>query len=35
VAERLARMIAETWTHYVGQARTHRAGRFPLHPPSV
>jgi carbonic anhydrase/acetyltransferase-like protein (isoleucine patch superfamily) len=34
VDERLARMIAETWTHYVGQARAHRAGRYPLHPPS-
>ncbi len=30
VDERLARRIAETWSHYVGQARAHRAGRFPL-----
>jgi carbonic anhydrase/acetyltransferase-like protein (isoleucine patch superfamily) len=35
VDERLARMIVETWTHYVGQARAHRAGRYPLHPPSA
>ena len=30
VDERLAGRIAETWSHYVGQARAHRAGRFPL-----
>jgi carbonic anhydrase/acetyltransferase-like protein (isoleucine patch superfamily) len=30
VDDRLTRMIAETWSHYVGQARAHRAGRFPL-----
>jgi len=30
VDERLAQRIAETWTHYVEQARAHRAGRFPL-----
>jgi carbonic anhydrase/acetyltransferase-like protein (isoleucine patch superfamily) len=34
VDERLALRIAETWSHYVGQARAHRAGRFPRHPPS-
>jgi carbonic anhydrase/acetyltransferase-like protein (isoleucine patch superfamily) len=34
VDDRLARRIAETWSHYVGQARAHRAGRFPLQPPS-
>ena len=28
----LAERIAETWAHYVGQARAHRAGRFPLQP---
>jgi len=26
----LAQRIAETWAHYVGQARAHRAGGFPL-----
>lgn len=31
VDDRLARRIEGTWTHYVEQARAHRAGRFPLH----
>jgi carbonic anhydrase/acetyltransferase-like protein (isoleucine patch superfamily) len=26
----LTRRIADTWSHYVEQARAHRAGRFPL-----
>jgi carbonic anhydrase/acetyltransferase-like protein (isoleucine patch superfamily) len=26
----LAQRITETWTHYVAQARAHRAGRYPL-----
>jgi carbonic anhydrase/acetyltransferase-like protein (isoleucine patch superfamily) len=26
----LAERITETWSHYVGQARAHRAGRYPL-----
>jgi carbonic anhydrase/acetyltransferase-like protein (isoleucine patch superfamily) len=26
----LAERIAETWAHYVGQARAHRAGRYPM-----
>ena len=30
VGEALARRIAETWSHYVEQARAHRAGRYPL-----
>ncbi len=30
VDARLSRRIAETWAHYVEQARAHRAGRFPL-----
>jgi carbonic anhydrase/acetyltransferase-like protein (isoleucine patch superfamily) len=30
VDETLTRRIAETWSHYVEQARAHRAGRFPL-----
>ena len=34
VDDRLARRIAETWAHYVTQARAHRAGRFPLQHPS-
>ena len=34
VDERLAGRIAETWSHYVGQARAHREGRFPLLRPS-
>jgi carbonic anhydrase/acetyltransferase-like protein (isoleucine patch superfamily) len=31
VDEALTRRIAGTWSHYVEQARAHRAGRFPLH----
>ena len=27
----LIQRIAETWAHYVEQARAHRAGRYPLH----
>ena len=34
VDERLASRIVETWSHYVEQARAHRAGRFPLLRPS-
>jgi len=34
VDERLAARIAETWSHYVRQARAHREGRFPLQRPS-
>jgi carbonic anhydrase/acetyltransferase-like protein (isoleucine patch superfamily) len=30
VDQRLARRIESTWKHYVGQARAHRAGKFPL-----
>jgi carbonic anhydrase/acetyltransferase-like protein (isoleucine patch superfamily) len=26
----LAARIAETWAHYVAQARAHRAGRYPM-----
>jgi carbonic anhydrase/acetyltransferase-like protein (isoleucine patch superfamily) len=26
----LAERIAETWSHYVGEARAHKAGRYPL-----
>ena len=26
----LAQRIAETWSHYVQQARAHKAGRFPM-----
>jgi carbonic anhydrase/acetyltransferase-like protein (isoleucine patch superfamily) len=26
----LAERIAETWAHYVGQARAHRSGQYPL-----
>ncbi len=35
VDEKLARRIEETWRHYVGQAKAHRAGRYPLAPPSM
>jgi carbonic anhydrase/acetyltransferase-like protein (isoleucine patch superfamily) len=28
----LSARIATTWAHYVAQARTHRAGRYPLAP---
>ena len=31
VDEALTRRIAGTWSHYVEQARAHRAGRFPLY----
>jgi carbonic anhydrase/acetyltransferase-like protein (isoleucine patch superfamily) len=34
VDDRLAAMITETWRHYIGQAKAHRAGKFPLHQPS-
>jgi carbonic anhydrase/acetyltransferase-like protein (isoleucine patch superfamily) len=27
----LSRRIAETWAHYVEQARAHRAGKYPPH----
>ena len=30
VDEVLARRVAFTWSHYVEQARAHRAGRYPL-----
>jgi carbonic anhydrase/acetyltransferase-like protein (isoleucine patch superfamily) len=30
VDARLSQRIAETWSHYVEQARAHRAGRYPL-----
>lgn len=33
VDEALSRRIASTWSHYVEQARAHRAGQFPVHPP--
>jgi hypothetical protein len=26
----LAERIAETWSHYVQQARAHKAGKFPI-----
>ena len=26
----LTERIAETWSHYVQQARAHKAGRFPM-----
>ena len=32
VDDALADRIAGTWSHYVEQARAHRAGRFPLAP---
>jgi len=31
VDQALAERIAETWSHYVDQAKAHRAGRYPLH----
>jgi carbonic anhydrase/acetyltransferase-like protein (isoleucine patch superfamily) len=30
VDEALAQRVAETWKHYVEEARAHRAGRYPL-----
>jgi carbonic anhydrase/acetyltransferase-like protein (isoleucine patch superfamily) len=33
VDDRLAAMITGTWQHYVGQAKAHRAGKFPLYQP--
>lgn len=35
VDETLTRRIADTWSHYVEQARAHRAGHFPLHRPAA
>ncbi len=35
VDEKLARRIEETWRHYVGQAKAHRAGKYPLAPASL
>jgi carbonic anhydrase/acetyltransferase-like protein (isoleucine patch superfamily) len=34
VDDRLAAMITGTWQHYIGQAKAHRAGKFPLYQPS-
>jgi carbonic anhydrase/acetyltransferase-like protein (isoleucine patch superfamily) len=31
----LTQRIADTWAHYVGQARAHREGRFPLYRPAT
>jgi carbonic anhydrase/acetyltransferase-like protein (isoleucine patch superfamily) len=31
VDQALAERIAETWSHYVQQAKAHRAGKYPLH----
>lgn len=31
VDQALAERIAETWSHYVEQAKAHRAGKYPLH----
>ena len=30
----LSERVTATWAHYVGEARAHRAGRYPLEPPS-
>ena len=35
VDDALRRRIEETWSHYVMQARAHRAGRYPLVAPSA
>ena len=35
VDEKLARRIEETWRHYVGQAKAHRSGKYPLAPASL
>jgi carbonic anhydrase/acetyltransferase-like protein (isoleucine patch superfamily) len=35
VDDRLAAMITETWRHYIGQAKAHRAGKFPLYQPAT
>ena len=34
VDDALRARIEGTWRHYVEQAETHRAGRYPLHPPT-
>jgi carbonic anhydrase/acetyltransferase-like protein (isoleucine patch superfamily) len=34
VDDALRERIESTWTHYVMQARAHRAGRYPLLPPT-
>jgi carbonic anhydrase/acetyltransferase-like protein (isoleucine patch superfamily) len=35
VDDSLRRRIEGTWSHYVQQARAHRAGRYPLVPPTA
>jgi hypothetical protein len=35
VDDSLRRRIEGTWSHYVEQARAHRAGRYPLVPPTA
>jgi carbonic anhydrase/acetyltransferase-like protein (isoleucine patch superfamily) len=35
VDETTQRRIDHAWQHYVAQAERHRAGAFPIHPPSV
>jgi carbonic anhydrase/acetyltransferase-like protein (isoleucine patch superfamily) len=35
VDDNLRRRIEGTWSHYVEQARAHRAGRYPLVPPTA
>jgi carbonic anhydrase/acetyltransferase-like protein (isoleucine patch superfamily) len=35
VDDSLRRRIEATWSHYVQQARAHRAGRYPLVPPTT
>jgi carbonic anhydrase/acetyltransferase-like protein (isoleucine patch superfamily) len=35
VDERMQSRIEHTWRHYVAEARRHRAGDFPIHPPTV
>src|SRR5262249_41669980 len=34
VAEATRKRIELTWRYYIEQARRHRAGAFPIHPPS-
>jgi carbonic anhydrase/acetyltransferase-like protein (isoleucine patch superfamily) len=35
VDDSLAERVAATWSHYIEEARAHRAGRYPLWDPSL
>jgi carbonic anhydrase/acetyltransferase-like protein (isoleucine patch superfamily) len=35
VDEAMRARLDRTWRHYVAEARRHRAGAFPIHPPTI